>query len=581
MAEGDTDWEIHLRTLSSNARDSSFSNDPASDPSLLRSVRKLTELCKSENSENLIARVYPQLNKIFQRSVSSISHSRSSSGLVLLAILQFFIDYGEFVLHDADPSLRTFFRSCLSREFADPIVAEATLDFLNINKKKISLASPTLLPQFYPLLLKMFAWNGDKLEKPFLKVFPGLIAPGSFLPLFISLVDLPVLIVALEKVEKSSGPLIGSSIASIQKSAAPEMLLALMDEAYTGSMIGDGGADSENEDNNSIISDPLFLELLKDENDGLAQRHWTSPGMESALQSAISVPSDRLKQALKMAPRLLDVYFSIALHDVNKSLKCALIPMLLDRNSKLFPDKIFCYEASKSSYLSYVRKRLLNFILSAFHQSPEFVAILKKPIIDRLGEAYDSPEKTELALQLCWAIGEHGGGGASHKDAARELFESLELLLYENLSSSRLGVGDSVLGSSGSTVRRSSSQSRLLCFVVTAIAKIATHHREVLPRARVSLGKVAHSRISDARVWKRARDYLGLMNEPAICLSVLGPTRPSSGSIQKPGMINWSEGRTKMIANIPFYVLGGQEGPPHNDFSLMDILPGKSATYGV
>ncbi|CAH1444440.1 unnamed protein product [Lactuca virosa] len=270
MAEGDSDWEIHLRTLSSNARDSSFSNDPASYPSLLRSVRKLTQLCKSENSENLIARVYPQLNKIFQRSVSSISHSRSPSGLLLLAILQFFIDYGEFVLHDADPSLRTFFRSCLSREFADPEVAEATLDFLIINKKKILLAFPTLLPQFYPLLLKMIAWNGEKLEKPFLRVFPGLISPGSFLPLFISLVDLPVLIVALEKVEKSSGPLIGSSIASIQKSAAPEMLLALMDEAYTGSTIGDGGADSESEDNNSITSDPLFLELLKDENDGLA-----------------------------------------------------------------------------------------------------------------------------------------------------------------------------------------------------------------------------------------------------------------------------------------------------------------------
>nr|GFD27795.1 AP-5 complex subunit zeta-1 [Tanacetum cinerariifolium] len=75
---------------------------------------------------------------------------------------------------------------------------------------------------------------------------------------------------ALEKVEKSSEPLIGSSIASIQKSAAPEMLLALMDEAYTGSTIGDGDADSESEDSNPITSDPLFLELLKDENDGLA-----------------------------------------------------------------------------------------------------------------------------------------------------------------------------------------------------------------------------------------------------------------------------------------------------------------------
>ncbi|MFS7990552.1 putative AP-5 complex subunit zeta-1 protein [Helianthus anomalus] len=57
------------------------------------------ELCKSENSENLIARAYPQLGKIFQR----------------FAILQFFNDYGEFVLHDVDPNLLTFFRSCLSR----------------------------------------------------------------------------------------------------------------------------------------------------------------------------------------------------------------------------------------------------------------------------------------------------------------------------------------------------------------------------------------------------------------------------------------------------------------------------------
>ena len=52
-----------------------------------------------------------------------------------------------------------------------------------------------------------------------------------------------------------------------------QMLLALMDEAYTGSTIGDGGDDSESEDNNTIdVADPLFLELLKDENDGLAVR---------------------------------------------------------------------------------------------------------------------------------------------------------------------------------------------------------------------------------------------------------------------------------------------------------------------
>ncbi|PIA50683.1 hypothetical protein AQUCO_01200124v1 [Aquilegia coerulea] len=467
--DGDRDrnWDFHLRSLSMSARDSSSA---ANDPSLLHSVKKLYKICKEEKSEDLMARVYPHLNKLFQRSIASLSQSQSSYGLLLLAILQFFLDFGEIVLHDADPSLRAYFRSCLSREFADPVVAEATLDFLNANKTKLVISFPTLLPQFFPLLLKLIAWNGEKLEKSFLKIFPGLMSPGSFLPLFPSIVDLPILVVALEKVERSSGSLIGSSIASIQKSTAPEMLLALMDEAYTGSTIEDRRGDSDLEDGGTIdVGDSLFLDLLKDENDGLVERQWTSPGMSAALQAAINTPqTDRLRQTLRMTPRFLDMYFAIALRDVNNSLICALVPLLMSRNATIFTEKIFAYE---------VRDRLLKFMLAAFQRSPEFIALLKKPIIDRLGEAYDSPAKTELALQLCWAVGEHGGGGGTHKNAARELFESLELLLYENLSSSRLGLSqDSTHSSNGASFRKS-SQARLLCFVVTAIAKLATYHR--------------------------------------------------------------------------------------------------------
>ncbi|KGN66697.1 AP-5 complex subunit zeta-1 [Cucumis sativus] len=566
MVDRDRDWDFYLRTLSNSARDSNVANDPASDPNILQSVKKLYELCKAENSEDLVARVYPQFNKIFQRSVSSLSQSRTSNGLLLLAILQFFIDFGEVVLHDADPSLKTFFRSCLSREFADPIVAEAVLEFLNANLNKFLTSFPTLLPQFFPLLLKLIAWNGEKLEKPFLKIFPALISPGSFLPLFPSLMDFPILVVALEKVERCSGSLVGNSIASIQKSKAPEMLLALMDEAYTGSTIGDGGGDSESEDSNTLdVADPLFLELLKDENDGLSERHWNSPGMTAVIQAALNTAqSDRLEQLLNMTPRILDVYFSVALRVVNNSLICALIPLLMSRNSILFPNKDFSYK---------VRKRLLEFMLAAFQRSPAFIALLKKPIMDRLGEAYENPAKTELALQLCWAIGEHGGGGRSHKDAARELFESLELLLYENLLSSRLGLRqDSGDNSSGESFRRS-SQSRLLCFVITAIAKLATYHRELLPRARVSLGKVARSRTSDSRVWTRAHDYLGLLSDPGVSLSILGPSKPAIEDSHNPGTVDWSQGRTKMVAHIPFYILREQEGPPFHDFSFSDILP--------
>ncbi|KAI0507495.1 hypothetical protein KFK09_013620 [Dendrobium nobile] len=563
LVDKEGDWDFHLRSLSANARDSTAASDPASDPYILQSVKKIYDICKEAMSEDLVTRAYPHINKLFHRSVVALPQSQTSNGLLLLTILQFFLDFGEMVLHDADPSLRTFFRSCLSREFADPRVAEATLDFLNLNKIKLINVYPTLLPQFFPLLLKLIAWNGEKLEEKFQSVLPAMMSNGSFLPLFPSLTDLPILVVALEKVERSSGTLLGSSIASIQKSAAPEMLLALMDEAYTGSTIEDRSGDSGSEDSNSIdVADPVFLDLLKDENDGLVERHWTSPGMTAALQAAInSSQSDRLKQALNMTPRFLSLYFAVALRDINDSLVCALIPIVMSRNSTIFPDKTFAFE---------VRKRLSDFLLAAFQGSPHFIALLKKPIVDRLGEAYDSPIKTELALHLCWAIGEHGGGGASHKDVARELFESLELLLYENLSTSRLGLSHETGFESNGTNSRKSSQVRLLSFVITAVAKLATFHTELLPRAQVALAKVARSRGTDKRVWQRACDYLGLLNEPAISLSILGP---SIGNVKNPGTVNWTEGGSKMVAHVPFYILAGQEGPPFHDFSFSDIFP--------
>ncbi|KAF8649704.1 hypothetical protein HU200_064245 [Digitaria exilis] len=587
LAGGDGSYDFHLRSLSAASRDSAAASDPASDPNLLQS--RVCEMCREakEARDEMVARAFPVMSKLFQRCAAAQTQAVASTGVLLLVrrlfsirsvnilfltlfygskagtILQFFLDFGEAVLHDADGSLKTFFRSCLSREFADPIVAERTLEFLVANKTKILNSFPTLIPQFYPLLLKLIASNGERLEKKFLEVLPLMMSAGSFLPLFLSLMDLPMLVVALEKVERSSGTLIGSSIATIQKSAAPEMLLQLMDEAYTGSAIEDSSGNLGSDDSSPLdLADPMFLDLLKDENDGIAAKHWISPTISSTLQAAVNSPqSDRLKQSLEMAPRFLSLYFATALRVVNDSLLCALIPVVMSRYAAMFPDKVFSFE---------VRKRLSDFILAAFQRSPDIIAVLKKPITDRLGEAHDNPAKTELALHLCRAIGEHGAGGINRKDVARELFENLELLLYENLATSRLGLSQEPGFDSMGASSRKSSQARFLCFVVTAIAKLATCHSELLPRARVSLAKVARSRTSDRRVWQRACDYLALMNEPAICLSVLGP---STAQGNYPGIVDWSEGGTKMVAHIPFYLLAEQKGPPFHDFSFADLLP--------
>jgi AP-5 complex subunit zeta-1 len=56
------------------------------------------------------------------------------------------------------------------------------------------------------------------------------------------------------------------------------MLLALMDEAYTGSAIEDPSGNSGSDDTGPLdLADPMFLDLLKDENDGIAVSNSSYP----------------------------------------------------------------------------------------------------------------------------------------------------------------------------------------------------------------------------------------------------------------------------------------------------------------
>ena len=97
--------------------------------------------------------------------------------------------------------------------------------------------------------------------------------------------------------------------------------------------------------------------------------------------------------------------------------------------------------------------------------------------------------QAELALHLCWAAGEHGGGGVESGESARILFESLELVLYETLAAT---IADAKRGRihTATASKRRAKRSRLLCFGITALAKLATWHRQLAPRALVCLGTV-------------------------------------------------------------------------------------------
>ena len=62
-----------------------------------------------------------------------------------------------------------------------------------------------------------------------------------------------------------------SNVLSLLSFSILQMLLALMDEAYTGSSIEDQSGNSGSDDSGRLdLAAPMFLDLLKDENDGIA-----------------------------------------------------------------------------------------------------------------------------------------------------------------------------------------------------------------------------------------------------------------------------------------------------------------------
>jgi hypothetical protein len=73
------------------------------------------------------------------------------------------------------------------------------------------------------------------------------------------------------------------------------------------------------------------------------------------------------------------------------ALMSALLPFVFARVDAMFPDPKFSLEC---------RKFLLEFVLAAFHQSPHFIAVLKKPIMDRIGQPYTSTAKVSHSLHF-------------------------------------------------------------------------------------------------------------------------------------------------------------------------------------
>ena len=74
----------------------------------------LGRLCWEARSGDRVSHVTSPLSKLFQRVVATNPLS-PGTGLLLVPLLQFFLDHGDVVMYDPEPAVQTFFKTCLVR----------------------------------------------------------------------------------------------------------------------------------------------------------------------------------------------------------------------------------------------------------------------------------------------------------------------------------------------------------------------------------------------------------------------------------------------------------------------------------
>lgn len=123
--------------------------------------------------------------------VHSPSNATPGSALLLLALVEFYCDAEEEGLPHLLPALTAYTTLLLPRHLHDEGVAEATLDFFLLHAPRIKALDAAFMPEVSLLLLKAFACHIPRLEAPFIRLLPHLVAPSSALQLTAAALDLP------------------------------------------------------------------------------------------------------------------------------------------------------------------------------------------------------------------------------------------------------------------------------------------------------------------------------------------------------------------------------------------------------
>lgn len=448
------------------------------DMALIESVRILNLLCQIDDT--IVRKLFSMVKKLF--SLTRPAWNSRSNGFFFLEIMGFYIQHGDSSLFDIDPVFRQYFDTYLSQNFTDPLIAFETMHFC-VKHKEVLLMNSNIFSQHFHSLLRIFAWYPNEFFEEAKQLLPAFINQTTYMEIFHAIIDLPLLVAALERME-------------------PEV-------PNKGSM--SGRYFSSTNDNYRL----LFNLLLRKES-GVTINFWESSNTLALLKSFLNdvYLTPRIYRMCKLVPIYLEIFFDVIFKFGENQLLYHLITSLFYRIDQLFPYKPFENK---------VRRTLINNMLAAFEKYPLLLIEHQDLIIEYLGDTIIDG-RGELILHLIWAIGEYVSCEFEEYDLGKVFTrydEALELFAFEHMSNSIAITQEQT--TKDFTTKNQVFNTRMMLVIISTLTKLASKWQPLKTRVKLYLEKyLTNAQYFHPSVIQRTKQCLNMLKHPSIALMIMG-----------------------------------------------------------
>ena len=428
----------------------------------------------------------PKAIQAVRRAYSVVKTWSAPWSDVLLPIVLFFINHGEAVMLDPETYLKHLFGEILFNSFSSAEVAFEIVNFCYEHHAKLE-QSTNVFSKYFPNIFKILAWFPRTFVKEFMELLPAMISEKTYIEIFHFLLDLPCLSAALETVKQA-----GKRGVVMSESAAASFRKSV--DAYE-----------------DLKYKAIFAFILRKEA-GIADTIDKLDVLHSVFEDCVS--HSRVLVCSQVAWLMLRAYFKTILQNNYGDTIIKLFPVILERVTCII---------DVDGYRENIQSLLATELLTIMKLHPRLVLEYSDEFIEFVHTMKCIDDGLEqFFTHVVYVIGEYTSSKYDERcdnSYIIKFHEAVESVTYEL-----------ALTMNDETNIQEICSSRLVCVLMSTLAKLASRCPDLIPKVILCINKVSKLR-SDICIDQaereslliRASELISLLKLPNIAPLILTP----------------------------------------------------------